>query len=140
MEFTVSFCSKQGYAVNMADDKVGLDFVDRVRMELQLNIPIERISGYICSRSYDPEITITEEQARDSGHFRNSASVQVTVPNEFINQFVTVELRTSKNGDTGEVTHVRGGLKLQEDKLFEAWREAGYPLEWGFKEDEVKED
>jgi hypothetical protein len=142
MEFTVIFKADPGNAYRLEETLVGLDFLDQARQELALpDLRAEQVRHFISfagNTSY--KLTIDEQTARESGRFREACRTTVIVPNEFLNQFFEESLTPVKDFADSEVSHVRGEWKCNEPKLLNAWRDAGYPLEWGFEEKESNEE
>lgn len=139
MKFTVFYKTKVAYyhAISWNKRKVGLNFIDNVRKELDLPLlPLERIEITCDFLFSNPEIEISEEVARDSGHFRETGSIEVYVPKKSLNQFCFVDSDIEKSEETGEILKVRPVTKLNEDKLLRAWKENGYPIEWDLQEKE----
>lgn len=75
-------------------------------------------------------LTLTEDQARKAGHFDDQGLVKVIVPAEALNRFIKVDYRIKRDPTTGEVIEVRARHKVDDEALYNAWAEAGFPLEW----------
>lgn len=91
--------------------------------------------------------TLTEEQALASGHFEGKTNIDVTVPGGFFTQYTTLEtevfyyhtmtLFDNIRSLFGEVSPGKGEAYKSSsryifsiDDVYEAWAEAGFPLEW----------
>ncbi|GAB3272661.1 hypothetical protein GCM10027347_44440 [Larkinella harenae] len=135
MKFTTYFSSHPGYAIELPSENPGINFIDRVRSELEVpSLSADVVSGYISGTNCDADLSLEESTARDSGHYSEKSSTHVKVPRGFLNQFVKVELNTVRDPATGAINTVNGVQKLNKQAVIDAWAEAGYPLRWGFEE------
>lgn len=140
MEFKVIFRRKEyntGYAaIDTADQPVGLDAVDEVRENLGIQVPLELFNGAAWRFRDNPEIKITEEIARQSGHFRKVYCRVVIVQPDALNDFVQIVHEVDRDPEVGTVKKVRFYQEVNKKALLEAWEDAGFPLEWGIQEEE----
>ena len=134
MEFRILFASPTyNNQVCVPSHKVGLEFVDRVRSELGVpDLELARIEDWVEGAYMAPEILISEQTARNSGHFKNNNQVELEVPKGFLNRFYRVDLVVQKNSSTGEIESVTGGYLPDKEDIVAAWAHDGYPLRWGF--------
>jgi len=119
---------------------IGLDIVDAIREEFNTNVPINKINNSTCCL-FAEKITIdlTEETARECKHFKVCSSITVYVPPLFLDGYqdlkfepvytsgIFVLKRSVKKID---VVHVNN--TILKDDIYNDWRKAGYPLNWGF--------
>ena len=119
----------------------GIDILDDLREAVPFikGIPVENIDiDTSCPITrYKTTVSLSEAKARASEHFGGRTGINVTVPALFLSRFV--EWETKKRYNTKEFTrfiktkHITGVTceqRLDEDKLYQAWKEKGYPLEW----------
>lgn len=136
MNFKISFVSKTDHAIKFENEKIGLDGVDMIRKELAIEVPIDLIDESINQISTDIHFVISEQAARSSGKFKDSANFKVSVPDRFFNQFTSIEAYTERK--EGDDRILKAGLRRvwRETEIWQAWAEAGYPDEWGFDGDD----
>lgn len=111
---------------------IGMKEVNRIREELGINLPLDRIIGEIETletRRVSSEIS--EETARNSGHFSETSKIEIGIKkSHFLNRFLKLDLNAEKNEETGEIKQVSMKWRLDEKEIEEAWKKAGCPLEW----------
>jgi len=140
MEFRLKFVGKseerQYFSALAFSDcvHIGVEGVDFIKKELGCELPIGKIKPFqerkhIC---IDLEITIPIEIARESGLFSTSNRERVLVPHNYCEQFYSFVVEKEEDRITGEITLAWVKAELDEKKLLEAWKEAGFPIEWGF--------
>lgn len=139
MEFRVMFKSSKGeQLVDRYFGGAGLDVLDDIKSDRRYKhlkpSEIDVYSSCPISSSYHA-VELTEDQAREAGHFCGKTVVQVETHKMF-NEFIEYNIR--------EVYHVGKFLKVFFNKpanvsvsyivndgaIYEAWKEAGFPLEW----------
>jgi len=119
----------------------GIDILDDLREAVPFikSIPVENIDiDTSCPITrYKTTIALSETKARESKHFGGRTGLEVVVPSLFLSRFVDWE--TKKEHSTKEyvrfiktrrVIGVRCSQRLDEDKLYQVWKEKGYPLDW----------
>ncbi len=132
MRFVVGFRSSTGWATQIKSHNLGLNWLDRAREEAGLPaLEVERVSSRIPSLQRDPEVVLTEEQARAAGEvFLNDCEVWVKVPKGALNRFCKTRVEITRREESGEITNVSPAWEIQERELVSAWLEAGAPLDW----------
>jgi len=122
------------YAVNFEGRNLGLDFVDEARAKTDLpHLPIEICDKYAYSNKCNPEIEISEDYARASGHFGEKHYIHVIVAEGHLNQYAVPDIETTRTAD-GQITRCSRSYKLLEPAVLAAWAAAEYPLVWGKEE------
>ena len=130
MEFRISYSSKSGYAIEHPHDVIGTDGVDKIREDLEVELPLDRIKGYTRGLRTDVSLSVTERIARESGLFRSTDKITVKVLPEQLNEFTHLETHCDRNGDTGEVTEAWLAWAIDEESIVDAWVDAGFPTDW----------
>ena len=150
MDFKIFFAED---TVDLPERALGLDFLDRARQETGIDhLPAEKVENWLSRFSYQPPITITEETARKSPHFRDADSVLVSqklldleeddeegetlplVP--VLNRFFYIETVVEKNPSTGEIEKVSPVWKFDAERFLAWWEAEGFPLEIGGEDEE----
>lgn len=130
MNFRVRFTATPYCAFQKDLGKVGLDLVDTVREELELpELPLEVFSENVQRYFYNPELELTEEQARKSGHFKDKNYIEVHVPEGFLNRYIYIDYKVSREPD-GKITNVKFFFNYNSEQIIEDWLEDGSPLKW----------
>lgn len=113
----------------------GLNHLDEARQRIGTNFSAELFRG-IFERLYESKytVTITEEEARESGRAQESSTVNVTVPEGFLDKYTETYLDCDRKEKNDAIKSVQFKWRVNEAALMAAWEEAGYPLKWGFKE------
>ena len=75
-------------------------------------------------------VNVPLDYARACPHFARQGRVWVKVPPKSLNRFAHLEPIIDQDQETGEVFEVKFRWALAEYAILDAWREAGYPLEW----------
>lgn len=137
MRLTVRFqSSSYKCALFFSEEDIGLSLLDKARGEVGYLIPLIDFRDHIDKSNRNVSIEVDELIARDSNHFWEKYHVIVETPVGFLNRFSYLELKTNINY-YGENRHMYCyNRKILEDDIKQAWREAGYPLEWGFEGEE----
>ena len=130
MEFKVIFKASNGYAIDIESMDTGLNGVELIRRETEANLKLDRISYYRSAICTNPEITISEETARQSKLFAKQNSVSVTVPMNSLNKFVDGIVRTSCDDTNGEIHEAWISREVYKARLISEWEDAGFPLNW----------
>lgn len=138
MKFKVIF--KGDYdlpAVQLLDCKFGLNWADRVRAELG---PDVSLSNHACElKIYSLGVEVSEEVAREAakfGHFRGFGTVEVTVPGNWLNKYVSQSWYAVES-DGKTIAYAEWAI--DKEAVVRDWIAAGCPKEWGFDENEGRE-
>jgi hypothetical protein len=132
MQFSVEFsCEKFGHKpIEFEQTQNGLLMVDKIRKEVGLKIPIERIPYFTPSFHSSVTLYITEKQARETQHFETQHELRVFVPRGFLNEFTGLKIEPITNEETGEVKAIDLRHHIFANDIWEAWKEAGFPIQW----------
>ena len=132
MEFKVHFtCGKSGSPVDIDHGESGLAYLDRARAELLLPaLLMDLVSGNIPRLWEFPTLTLDEQTARESGQFGSRCQTIVNVPPNSMDSFTIVQTIVNRSDETGEILAVNWMRELVKERVVEAWREAGFPVEW----------
>ena len=131
MEFEVSFMPK-GESLYQVDRKtIGLDLIEKVRQDLEKEIPLDKFKGYIGKgrRTFSLVEAITEELARESGHFRGKNSITVEVENNLFNKFIYEDYEVIYD-EEGEIEEVKFYYSFDAEAMLKNWKENDFPLDW----------
>lgn len=140
MKLKVKFVGgSSNYAISFEERLVGLNKVEAVREELGLRLPLNLFNSAIWKFQKDPEITIPEELAVESGHFGETPSIEVEVPPKYLNDYTSEENEIERDAD-GRVIFVGYYHEITEENILRAWEYAGFPLKWGFEEEEEEDE
>ena len=108
--------------VSLPSTEVGLKLVDTAREKSGVpKLSLDKINHYIPS--YKPlsfEISISEEEARDSGLYADCHTQNILTEDAFLNEFVEVKYEISTNNETGEVIKCNPYFELNRDKVKKA--------------------
>lgn len=129
MEFSATFKSENSYAVSIPQQSAGITLLDKAREDTglpKLNPDLAELMS-LPTRS-NPAIKITEDQARESGLFAGTSTIDVVVDREQLNKFCKLVTETYIKEYTGEVTRVF--IEVDRDAIIDAWQNAGYPEDW----------
>lgn len=127
MYFEVTFINKDNKNVISIDQKyVGLSHLDKVRVFIgDSSIQKEEVNSNVsCMYERYVRIDVSEGVARESGHFNNTAHVDVSVVGN-LNKFVHECIREMNSGRSYGFRY-----DLDKEDVITAWKQAGYPLEW----------
>ena len=129
VEFKGSGYSPDGkfYLTNWNQTEVGLEALDALRQHKNdRTIQASEVVSSIPRLSYDDlsVLELTEEEARETGHFEDKNRLTVkcpgnaneTVLNQYLRYVFHDEYRVARDIDT--------------EAVFQAWKAAGYPLQW----------
>lgn len=129
MNFTIRFRSEYGNPISAPSRDVGLNQLDEARLASGvLALASERVQGYVVARHVGNEVRISEEVARDSGHFVECNEIEVSITNH--TKYHVLEPRIAKDGATGEVSHIQFVWGIDEGAILADWAGDGYPLVW----------
>jgi len=142
MKFKLVFESSGGGIVaNHEAFEFGLRGVDRIRRELGVELPLDRIDNYVCYIGRSRVVVeIDEETARNSGLFQESAKITVDVPRYSLSRYVESVVESNKDSTTGEIKGARLVLTINKERLLEDWINAGYPEKWDIEQEDTEYD
>jgi len=129
MYFRIRFFN-YGFAISLNQEEIGLEGVDKIREELKINLPLGKIQGEIDGIKSDVSFILSEEQARETGLFSCRNSLTVTTSNGKLNDFVEEIVTCGRDPSTDEIKWAKIERKVNEEKIWEAWKEAGFPTVW----------
>lgn len=124
MQFRVVFSGNGGYAVVHKSRECGLRDLDRCRVEIGPGVDQCNVRGYVEGVVENPEVSVTEEQARESGAFGDTRLVLVSVPEGWLNDCCTERLEDHRR--CGESITIRKSIAPL--RAFAKWREANFAL------------
>ena len=131
MKFNVIFNSRDLGAVSIETSCIGTNGMDQIRWETGVfDLSIDRIS-HRCKGifKYIYLIEINEEEARETGLCKETNEVFVLVPNWWLNEFCYKKTSCEKNEETGEITSAWLEWSLDENAVWERWKELGFPTQ-----------
>ena len=118
----------------------GLDILDDIR---ENNPSLENVSSSLfhvndlCPiNGSSVDVSIKEDYARESDLFCGTLKRVIVVPASFLNRFITLETEISKEPrgflgiGGGKVNEVTSKYIFNIDKMFEIWKQDGFPLRW----------
>ena len=129
MKFTLSFES-ENYSASTAESRsFGTEGVDRVRQELKVDLPIERIDNCIWQKKvgFHDSYRISEDVARKSGLFEESSNFTLRIPNGYLCHFIDEEIWYKKDSETGEIKSAGIKYVFDFDSFLRHWEDLGYP-------------
>jgi len=137
IKFEANEDGKERVAAWRAEDvRLGLDFLDRVRKELDVpNLDHRRVDD-MCRYNWNLAVScaIDEDEARRiaerTGLFRESSRITVRVPRWGLNHYLKIDLDVHKNAKTGEIERVCPEWCIDKDAVVRDWIAAGCPLVW----------
>jgi hypothetical protein len=138
MEFKVKFSPGDTicqYPIYINSSTIGLNDVDIIRAEVEAMLPISRIMPQIDGIALSPIFTITEEQARQTPHFRENCEVSIRVPKRALNIFCFKKVVFNRDEETGEISSVWISWGVDRVAIFDAWLKDECPLEWAIYEE-----
>ena len=130
MEFGISYKSHSGHAIEHPHNVIGTDGIDKIREDLEVALPLDRIRGYTNELRTDVSFSVIERIARESGLFRNTDRIVVQVMPKQLNEFAHLETHCDRNGDTGEVTKAWLTWVVDESAILDAWTRDKFPTDW----------
>ena len=130
MEFKVKFeAEMRNYAIEKDGREIGINWLDRAREELSVSeLSPDLVHGWISHLNTDPEIILTEKEARESERFNEKSTVIVKVEESALNEFVRSYLNVIRDPKDGKVLKVIFEWRIDKEAIFEWWREKGFPL------------
>lgn len=113
-EFRLKFYggNSYGYAVNKPQRYLGWKDIDTIRIELGIDLDLDRIQGFIPEYHRDPTIEINEKIARRYDFFEHTNSRTILVRKERLNEYLTLSIKTDKNATTGEIINAKLNYEL----------------------------
>lgn len=151
MYFAVEFVgetpdgSRSKMAYKTKDKRVGLDFIDAVREELEITNLSIKVFNNTARGDYGWGRVVFFDEARARriaeryGHFRDSSYLVVKIPELWLNKYFKITYRVSKNSDTGAIEGIFPHWTLDEEMLLSDWEAAGCPTAW-FPPEEKEEE
>ena len=134
MKFNVLFDGGSSCAIKIEQQRFGLKGLDAARNAVGLpNLEADRVVEVIASTKRDPKFEITEEQARNTGHFQDRSYAKVRVKPGALNGFTQILWIVSRDNKTGEIKEVEARIVVDHKKIWEAWEEANFPIDWDIK-------
>ena len=116
----------------------GLAWINFIRRELQLDLPLDRIftfheffrnfGKYKCQYEYAYH-SFTEEEAEECGHFSDTLCVKVKVPDGWIDRFYVPYVEIERDNETGEVVKAGLGMRIDWVTIYRIWKELDFQLE-----------
>jgi len=135
MNFIICFKNKINYAYNIEKKVVvGMDIIEDIRKKFKKNIPIDKIflkdssSSGICFYYYVKD----EKNIKKIKHFNVRNKIDVTVPENFLNQYFKLNYEKVCINFLGIkiLSNINVVWALEADLIFEDWLKAGQPLDW----------
>ncbi len=127
MKFEVEFRN----AVHMPSKRIGLGHLDRARHETGVsNLDVNRVHLFMADYVVTPTIELSEDTARQAGHFQQNSFVKIQCHHYHLNQFVSDVITETRDDTTGELVLVKFKYQLDKQAALDAWCDAGFPLVW----------
>lgn len=137
MRFELDIRSPTGSAIDINNERIGTNWIDRIRAAAGTrNLEVDKIPYQTEELHKSVLIEIQEVVARKSGKYLENYNIIVSVPQGFINQFCHCRIKANRDAETGTITGVKVYPGLDQDAVLEAWTTAGYPTRWGFDNEE----
>ena len=131
MKFKVRFTNSETYPVYIEECPIGLQHVDQIRADLAVpELPLDIITGTIAVAREKPLITISENMARLSGHYRRVSEISVNCSHRFLNKYMFLVAGQQNNND-GEIMKAWLYWYIDTDAVLDAWEKVKFPLGWG---------
>jgi hypothetical protein len=130
-------CAGDGHykrAVSIPKRQTGTEDLIRVRKETREDAPMWCLEGYVPRLLANVVIKVSEQDAMKVPHFAKSNDIKVFVPEASMNKYVDEVVSAERDPVNGEVRSAELIQAVDEEKVFKAWGEAGYPLEWDGRE------
>lgn len=134
MKFKVRFVGVNGYAFVKSSGEVGLDELLHIREMAGRDLPLSIIDGDIKSAKIDPEIELTEEEARSIG-FEDYNTAIINVAEAQLNWAICSNVYFVKNEETGEIKNAWSRYEVDLEYLKREWLESENPLSPTFDKD-----
>ena len=130
MEFEVKFVANgKDYAIEKSGRGIGINWLDRARNELSVpELSPDLVYGWIDHLNTDPNIILSESQARKSNRFGEKNTVTVEVKGSTLNTFVISSLNAVRNPKNGSVLRVVFKWKIDKKAIYDWWKSQGFPL------------
>ena len=148
MEFEVKFFARSESEVEYVSEhvillpkrQIGYNGVLKVWEELDVVLPLERISGFVITMQkygYDIKLdtSVVSLLYREYGLFTGTNIEVIEVPPKYLNQFVYETVVAYRNKTTGEIVEARIERRVDDEALLEKWISDGAPQRWGFEEE-----
>jgi len=131
VEFKLQFVNRDynGGAIEKSAELVGLDFIDEARRLLHLpQLSIDIFDDVVPCFIENPIIYLTEDQARESGLYRNTTFVSVAVSRGELNKFTYLDIDV-KRKENNEVIAVTKKYGYGNEDLYYWWKSQGFLLD-----------
>lgn len=123
------------YAVGVDSTVIGIEALDKVRDDIGIpNLTPALVNKDVFRLYIDPTFKISLELARKSGHFQKKPSITVQVGNHQLDRFVSMVAHIERDPENGTIKHIKHFFELDEKAVVDAWKKAGFPLEWDLPE------
>lgn len=125
---------------------VGLIIIDDIRETFNApNLDINKIKNNTsCQKQYCVECRISEQNARTSGHFKDTTYVKVCVPNLFLTSYQAIRYLDKNEFETlsifgfefpkfwkkKEITEIAIYTKILGEDIIADWLASGSPTKW----------
>lgn len=115
-------------------EEFGINRVLELRKEIEEDIAIAYIREEIPElRRVIVDLYLTFDEAVETGHFKETNEIAVVVPSKSLNQFCKIAL--SKTAGINDDVYYGYENELNIIAIQNAWRKAGYLLEWDIKKE-----
>ena len=137
MNFMIEFRAPRfEHAIKLKRKEIGIAHLDEAREDtgvkhLHPDLMYDGINE-VFRRSL--RIEVDESFARESGNFKDRNYLVVDVPKGFLNRFFYESLHFERDDETGEIKKAYFKYCIDEETLLEAWKDAGFPTQWGFEQ------
>lgn len=131
MKFVINYYSVYSeYVINRKETTPGIKVLDAMRNAAGCDLPLDRIDDTIEAIKIPKiKIEISEETARKSGRFEETGYVEVWAES-VLNNYLEPEFAFERDSKTNEIKRGTIKLKLNKEKVIEAWEARGFPMEW----------
>jgi len=139
MDFRVKFHADNRYVWRRSERSLGLRYLAEARRvtNRQDLLPAEVMSDVRSGYAYSVTVKLTEEQARQAGHFDEYDNVGVRVPPLSLNRYVHLQPQVHEEDSEYAVPFE---WSVDEQSLLWDWLAAGAPLEWDPGDEGTSED
>lgn len=131
MNFQVNFRSREGSAIYIPSQLVGLDFLDQAREDSGVpHLPADKCGGYFSGTSTNCNIEVSELVARQFPPMLKSYQAEVEVPQNGLAKYAKIAPKVRRNDSTGEVVEAQPVYRIDYDAIVRDWVAAGCPHVW----------
>jgi hypothetical protein len=111
----------------------GLKILNKIKKQANVSfLDLEKIDEcFLSCFESSTRIVLTEEQAIETGLFEEEGFVEIEVIEKGLNKYVERSFKINKD-KKNEILHINLERSLNEKKLYNDWKAAGFPKRWIF--------